>query len=340
MLSMRSSLTLGDLRYDTHTVRLRLRRTLLPAIDRLEVELPRDVRFEAAPGDDVELELASENEPVTVFRGRVSAVARKLDSIGVTAHNGGLELARFRPSLAAEAQDVGELVKALCADAEVDVGALESGPQLALYVVDGRASAAQEIARLAALFDAAASFDGEGQLHLEAFDASGHAGEFAWKYGRELLEAQVERWSAERSSLTLVGEGGGDPGSAQALWVAHDFLAGGAPAAGVEARVRAEPLMRTVEDARGAAEARLKAAARNRARVKLRAWLAPELAAGSRLEIQELPSAIGALNLIACEVVHELDPRRGGFTRVLGVEQSAGEDLLGAALGALGGLLG
>lgn len=340
MLSASSSLTLGDLRYDTHTVRLRLRRTLLPALDRLEVELPRDVRFEARPGDDVELELASEGEPVRVFTGRVSAVARKLGALVVTAHNGGLELARLRPSLAAEAQDAGELIEALCAQAEIELGAVDSGPRLALYVVDGRATAAQEIARLARLFDAAASFDGDGRLHVEAFDASGHAGEFAWKHGREVLDANIERWAAERSTLTLVGEGGGDPGSAQALWVAHDFLAGGAPAAGVDARVSGEPLMRTVDDARGAALARMKHAARHRARVKLHAWLAPTLTAGSRLEVQELPDALGPLELIACEVVHELDPRRGAYTRVLGVEQGAGDDLLGAALGALGGLLG
>jgi hypothetical protein len=342
MLTPKVALQIGNLLYDSHAIALRLRRGLAPIVDRLEVTLPRDVRFDAAAGDEVKLELDGGEGALQVFTGEVSSIRRSLRGVGITAHDGGLALGRYRPTLSIEGSTVGEIIEALASDAGVDTGTLEDGPKIALYVADGRAGALEEIARLAAFADALASFDGEGKLFVEAFGSSAHAGEMAWKYGRELLDLELERMRPDASSMTLVGEGAGEAGSSQALWPIADFLGGSAPAAGPEARRRAAPELHGPDDATAASNAWMLRRARAEIRIKLRAWLAPAVAPGTRIELQELqelPAAIDASALIVRQVVHVVDPDRGAHSEVWGTEEASAPGLLDQLLGAVGGLL-
>ena len=57
MLNPGIVLTLGDRLYDKHCAAMRLRRTQLPSLDRLELLLPASMTFEAAPGDDCRMEM-------------------------------------------------------------------------------------------------------------------------------------------------------------------------------------------------------------------------------------------------------------------------------------------
>jgi len=339
MLAPRVQLQLGDLLYDSHAVSLRLRRGLAPIVDRLEVTLPRDVRFEASGGDDVVLELDGGEGQEKVFTGRVSAISKGLKGIRVTAHNGALELGRFRPTVSIESSSVGDIVRALASEAGVELGSVEDGPKIALYVADGRASAFEEIARLAAFVDAIASFDRQGKLHVEPFGTSGHGGELAWLYGRELIEVEVERTHADASSMTLVGEGAGEAGSTSALWPIADFYGGSAPEAGVDARRKAAPELHSVDDAKAASAAWMQRRARAEIRIRARAWLVPAVAPGTRIELQELPEAVDASALIVRQLVHVVDPQAGAYTEIWGTEEVAAPGLLGQLLGAAGGLL-
>jgi len=74
MLDVALSLTIGNRLYEQHCVAMRLRRTQLSALDRLEILLPVDVTFDADPGEDCSLEIDGGDGSATVFTGQLTLV--------------------------------------------------------------------------------------------------------------------------------------------------------------------------------------------------------------------------------------------------------------------------
>lgn len=343
MLVPRAALTLGDRLYEEQIAALRLRRSRLPALDRLEVLMPIGVTFEADLGDDVSLDLDGGDEAggggnATVFTGTLSGIARRPGGLRLTCHDGGLALSRYRPVVALENLTVAEIIEALCADAEVDAAVDIESATLAFYAMDGHATALQEIARLAELAGGGAAFDGDGTLHVS--EAGGPDAELALKYGRELLELTLEDEEQPTAAITIVGEGAGSPDSPEARWIVQDFLAGGAPKPGTTARRRVVAELRSTDDTETAAVAlaeRRSAAARP---VRLKTWLMPTLAPGTRLEIADLPDP---LTLDDCRVTQIVSTLRSDGVCASEIwatgRPQQGGGLLGALLGAAGGLL-
>ncbi|WP_428264574.1 hypothetical protein [Haliangium sp.] len=328
------TLDLGNARYDQHVIALRLGRGRLPAIDRLEALLPAGVELDAQPGDDVSLSLDGGEGESQVFTGQLTAVAHTPSAVRVTAHGGGLRLARYRPALSLETVTCGDVITQLCGDAGVDTGTVDGGPTMALYAADGRATALDETVRLAWLGGTQAAFDGDGRLFAAAGGGPGE--DMALRYGRELIDAEVYQLVADETELAVAGEGAAAATAANARQVIVDFFAGAAPTPGPDTRVRAEPALRTSDDADAAAAAWTARRIEAEARVRFTAWLVPGLAPGARVEIQDAPGDLGLSECRVERVVHTIDARRGGRTRVWG---SSVTDAGGGLLGALGGLL-
>jgi hypothetical protein len=339
MLAVTASLQLGSKIYDSHTASIRLRRGLLPIVDRLEVDLPVGVEIDAVPGDDAVLELDGGEGAAKVFTGKISTIGRTLRGVRVTAHDGALLLGRYRPSMALEQVTVGDVVERLCSDAGVDVGDVAPGPQLNLYVANGRSTALGEVARLAAHFGGYAAFDGEGKLHVFTSPDAGPAEELALKYGREIVEVQVERLVADAASRTIIGDGADSPGGEQARWPVSDFYGGAAVEPGPAARRRAEPELRTVDDARAASEAWAARQAAREVLVRLHAWLLPNVAPGGRVQLKEMPAAVDVSACCVRQVLHRIDPSLGAFTHAWATEDAGAGGGLGGLASAAGGLL-
>ncbi len=343
MLAVRAALTLGNLLYDSQVVRLRLRRGLLPIVDRLQVDLPAGVKLEAAPGDPASLTLDGGEGEELVFTGTVGALGQDFSGVHVTCVGGAALLARYRPALALEQVTVGDVVSRLCDQAGISVGAVEAGPTLGLYAACGQSTALDEIPRLARHLGAEVAFDGDGKLQLYTPDGTPPVPDLALRYTREILAVEVARAAPDAATRTLVGEGGTAPGSDGDRWPAVDFWKGAAPAPGPGVRRRAEPELRTQDDARAAGEAWAASQQEVERPVHLRTWLLPRLAPGGRVELHELPSGLG---LAACrirQVVHTLHPVRGAYSEVWAHEDAGGAGgsagLLASATQALGGML-
>lgn len=342
MLSIRAVLTLGDLVYDSHVVWLRLRRGLLPIVDRLEIDLPAGATLEAAPGDPASLTLDGGEGEEPVFTGTVGALGRGLAGARVTCLGGAAKLARYRPAFALERVTVGDVVSRLCADTGVPTGSVEAGPTMTLYAARGHATALEEIPRLARHLGGDAAFDADGNLHLFAAGGSAPFEDLALRYTREILSVDVARAAPDGASRTIVGEGGGDPGSEGARWPVVDFWKGAAPSAGPGALRRAEPELRTQDDARAAGDAWARRQQDADHPLRLRTWLLPKLSPGGRVELHELPDALGIEACRIRQVVHTVHAARGAFTQVWAHEDggaAAGGGLLAAVAGAIGGLL-
>jgi len=341
MLAVTPKLQIGNWLYDTQLASLRLRRAVLPTVDRLTVDFPSGVKFEAAPGDDVELALDGGEGSTQVFVGKLSAVTHMPDALRITAHNGALSLARYRPVLALEQVSVGDIIKKLAGDVGVDTGSVVGGPSLALYASDGRATAQDEIARLAGHAAALAVFAGDGTLHVFDAASSGPESDVPLRFGRELLGAEAVAFAADPTTRTVVGDGAGGPGSSLARWPIVDFFGGSAPEAGSDARLRAVPELRTVADARVASQSWGARASARENPVRIRTWLVPTLAPGSRWQLQDAPGTLPISAARITQVIHSVSAGCGlsevwGYVETAG---GAGGGLLGAAAAAIGGLL-
>jgi hypothetical protein len=338
VLTVTVALTLGSKLYDQQAIAFRLRRTQLPALDRLEVLLPAAVEFDASPGDDCSLEIDGGDGAATVFTGVLTQSHRSFDGLRLTAHNGGLQLARFRPAAAFAQMTVGEVIESLCADAGVTVADVVDGPTLALLALDGRSTASDEIARLALVAGAVGAFSGSGELHVT--EEGGPAGELALRYGREIIAAESTATLNGLPSIAVVGDGGGGPASPEGRWVIADFSAGAAPSPGVSDRVVAIPDVRTTDDAGTAAAALTQRRSVALSPVRLRLWMNPKIEPGMRLELADMPDSLPLGECRVGQLVTTCVPGGPMITDVWASGQTAGaSDLLGSLAGAVGGLL-
>ncbi|MCI0508174.1 MAG: hypothetical protein L0Z73_19020 [Gammaproteobacteria bacterium] len=337
MLDVTLSLTVGNFLYDQHIVAMRLRRTQLSALDRLEILFPASVTFEAEPGEDCSLEIDGGDGAATVFTGQLTQVQHSLSGLHIEAHNGGLALARYRPSMTLEQQTIGDIINSLCSDADIDVASNIDGATLALYVADGRATAAQEIARLALLAGAACAFDGDGSLHIS--EDGGPGGELALHFGRELLAGEICSALANENILTVVGEGADAASSDQGRWIITDFLKGSGSPPGFNGRTIAQPELRTTDDTEFAAAAFTHRRAAGEAQVRLRTWLHPQLQPGMRMEFADMPDHLPLQECRIRQVISTLSPFAGASTEVWASGQVGGASAFGDLLGAIGGLL-
>ncbi len=337
MLGVAVSLTAGSLRYDTHTLGLTLRRGVLPIIDRLEVSLPAGVRFEAAPDDDVALDLDGGEGAETVFTGTVTAVTHEPSGPQLLAHGGARRLARYRPSLSLEQVTVGDVAGRLCDDAGVEVAGMIAGPTLARYVATARSTALEELVRLLHLAGASAAFGGDGALAAREGEP---AEERALLYGREIRAVRATAAPAAPAATVIVGEGAGDPGSPQGLWHTSDFWAGGAPAPGPDTRRRVAHELRTTGDAETAGAAWGGRRIAELTPVLLRCWLVPAIGPDDLVQIQDAPDHLPVGAVRVREVVHRVDPAGHATTELRGYDDGAASaGLLGALAGLAGSLL-
>jgi len=329
MLTPTLSLQLADAVYE-HATRIRLRRGLLPIVDRLEALLPAGTQLDAALGDDVILALDGGEGSSTVFTGQLGAIQHGLRGLRICAHGFALTLARARPAGAFEQLSVQELFERLTEDSEIDLAIRSADMPTALFVCEGRASALESVVRLCAMAGLQAAFDGEGTLQIGP-DGPGDA--LALRYGRELVDLDCGSWLADPNEFVVAGEGGGAPDSDQRLWVAKDFFAGSGTAAATGVRWRSEALLRRVDDANAAAESWTAAQRRREAPIRMVTWLLPELAPGSTIEVEDLPDHLPLPSCMVRQVIHEIDPRLGARSSVWATAASSG------GLGGLGGLL-
>jgi hypothetical protein len=300
------------------------------------------VSLSTVPGDDCQLTLNSgdldnSESEITVFTGRITTLRQSLSGVVIEAHNGGLALARYRPMVTLEQLSIGEVINTFCSDVDVSLQDTVDGPALSMYVAEGRATAAQEIARLAQLAGASGGFDGEGNLHVT--EAGGAGGELALRYGREVLSGTIGETWADSSTVTVVGEGAADASSPEGRWVITDFLRGSSRPSEATARIVVEPELRTTTDTEFAAAALLQRRAQQEAQVRLRTWLHPQLQPGMRLEFADMPDQLPLQECRIRQVVSTITPGKPAMTEVWASGQVGNASDFSGLLGALGGLL-
>ncbi len=335
------TLTLGSQRWTSQVRRIRLTLATAPRVDALTVEFPIAAPFSAGIGDPAELDLDGGEGDAPVFLGTIDSVRRSLDSLRVTCLNGGGVLARFRPAVAYEQITTGNVVRKLCAEADVDTGAIEEGVPLLYYAADPARTALDHIARVCGWSGSIARVLPGNQVESLVVNAT--RADSALRYGRDLLGLHHRKVSAPVRSFVVAGEGGaGGTSDPEAGRPSTDFFAGRRPdGPSAAARWSSEPALRTPRAAATAAASRQRAYDSGREQGWFDALLRPGLRPGSVLEIRGLPAGLPSGPLWVGHLRHTIGPE-GALTRAYFVKGGDRFDplaLLGSILGAVGGVL-
>ena len=335
-LALAHSLTLASLKYDAHAAEIAVTLAWLPRGGSARVRLPAALRFEAEPGDDAELVLDGGEAAETVLTGQVVAVRRRVEAIEVLLADAGCALGRLRPSASFERQPAAGIVRKLAGDAGVTAGTIDLDLDLPVYAAHPGRTAAEHVARLAEWGNAMALVDADGTLAVRAIP-EGPAGR-ALLSGREIIAVSLVASAPVNPKRFRIGSGpAGNMSAPDALRPAAGPLPDSADNGGAGVLRTAAPALRTPAAATSASGAASGAAARAGARLELRCFLLPAVRPGQVIEIQGLPAGLPRGPFLVTQVDHRLNRATGETT--VRAEALAPPDLLGALLGALGGLL-
>ena len=233
-------------------------------------------------------------------------------------------------------------MQALADLAEVETGTVDAGVDLPFYVVDDGRNLYQHIATLAEKSGLLACIDGEGKLQFR--EAPGSAPEQTFHYGVDILQLRLQRSEPPLQQLTLIGAGAaGSQGSDAWSWLVKDPQSISATVGeGASVRLQADPSLRSSDAVQQAAAGKLFFARQRALKVRLLVLGAPNIRAGSKIEIADAPQPEWNGTAVVESVRHQYSKLKGFTSDITALLESADnsmDSLLAGALGALGGLL-
>jgi hypothetical protein len=335
------TVTLGNQRWTTQATSLTVVLNAAPAVSLATIGFPASASLEAQPDDPAVVELDGGEGAVAVLTGTVRALSHTGRAIIVECADAAITLANYRPATSFEQTSAASVIRALCADVDVDTAVVDSGPTLTSYVADPTRSALDHIHRLACFSSAMAAVDGDGRLSTRVID--GVQPDLALRHDREVLDIAQRLVTGPVFAQVVAGESGATSTSPpDAARPTSDFFAGDRPKGpGVDSRWTYEPALRTPDAAAVAGAARARHAAAARRRTYLRTWLVPALRPGAVVRLDELPGGLTAGPHWVERVVHRVGPA-GATSESRLAEAGPAFDpmaLLGALAGAIGGML-
>lgn len=334
------SLTLGDLRYDSHALDLSITLCVLPGVNSASIHLPVTTTVRCQPGDPALVEVDGGEGKTTVLTGTVRAIVRGLSHVQVTVADAGADLCALRPAFTATGQAGADVVSRLADDAGVTLGDCALDLPLGAYAAHQARTTAEHVAYLAGLGGAVAVVDADNTLALRA-RPDGPA-DRALLYGRELLECTVRELPVRAVRVPIGSGPAGNTSAPDVLRPTTGPLPEDAAPPGAAARWVAAPILRTPGAAVAAGEAWAKAQGSAGRRLRARGFLMPALRPGMAIEIQEVPGSIADGAWLLTRVVHRLRQDDAGTTLIEGESLAAASALPGLAaraVAAVGSLL-
>ena len=327
-----------------HLMSVRLRRTLAPEVDVLELLVASVATAPAvAIADEGTVSLSgSDGKDTAVFKGKVDGIHDRARGVRVvTATNGARELAQARLNRSFEQQDAGQIIQALAAELGLSCDLAGDAPTLPRFVVDDRVSLYGHIARLAALSGHLVCIGAAGTVKVKD-PAAGAQPTAQVAFGNDLLDFTLGGRAPHTAAVQVTGEGAaGDHGSDAWYWLRKDPASNQSTAgSGTPLRVFSAGTLRSADAVTAFATARLQRAAEN----ATRGWLiiagAPQVEPGDNVELSGMPQSSLNGTYRVDEIVHEFDARQGFRSRLRVIKADAGSigGLLGGLAGAIGGL--
>ncbi len=224
----RCSLTMGSQQWTTEVLRVEVALQAAPGINVLRADLPPDAACPVAAGDPAALALGDGQSETHVFSGAIDSIRQSDSGIRVTALDAGGVLARVRRSATYEHVTPGTLIRALAADAGVQIGRLENGSELTFYAAHRGLTTWDHIHRVSAWLGALVSVSASNLVESVVVQTA-HA-DLAFRYGREILRLDRIGGAAPIQPFTVAGESGaGSMSGRGARRPSPDFYSGNRP---------------------------------------------------------------------------------------------------------------
>jgi hypothetical protein len=285
-----------------------------PAISSCHLSfLPRSDFPALALGDTLTVKLGAGGAPEAVFTGDIAQVTGNRGAIEVLVAAPASKLARIRRNAGYESQSFADLLGTWAAEAGLESGRIDRGPQYAFFAVDDRLSLWDWVARLARHADVLAWTDARGALN-----ATQPAGRpvASFRYGETVLALDTHARDPVTTGARIVGEGSaGRQGSDAWAWLAKSPQGVSAGAGAVESEGGLRDLSSVVAAASGAAAG----AARIADVVRLGVPGTPALDVASLFALENCPNGEGDGTWQAIEVRHRFGARGGFVTEIVGV---------------------
>ncbi|GAA1733623.1 hypothetical protein GCM10009809_31250 [Isoptericola hypogeus] len=319
MLRPAYRITIGDHVVDTTAeprastaVELHVRLDLDTPVDSVTLVQGQVGGLRAEPGDDVAVELGYADGDaglVRVLTGAVVAVEPGLRTERVVGHSTADALTRTSVDKTFEDGSAGDVVRALAAEAGLDVERVSDGPQLPAYVVDSRRSAARHVRELARLagFDTYVTPDGGLVFEAPAGTRTAHV----LTYGEHVLGAEQCRERPRAATVLTYGESpGASKGDESWAWLTKDFETyRGSAGSGTPVLLVEQAALRTAAAAGTAARAIADVLTASAVGVRVRLQGRPQVRLGDLVELERFPERAGVDRLDGTYQVRAVEHR-------------------------------
>ena len=327
--------TLGNLQYQSHIFAAQIFRALLPATNTARLLFPSVVNIEASPGDTASIELQYNENTANVISGEVRSVERRPRHTIVILSDGSFALNRYRPGSTFEQQNAKNVAQALASDVGLSVGNVSVDLSLPQYAAHQKRTAAEHIAKLAELSDGFAYIDGDGKLQISTW-SEGPA-DAAIRYGRDLIDYSFTK-QQNRSAVSPIGNGpSGSADAPDAMRYGTGSLPESVADPGADNIWSAQHMLRTPSAVQTAQTGMNRVRSQRNGQALLTTLMRPDFFPGMKLEIQDVPQTDE--RWIITHITHEIAQHSHAKTYLRARQDATGDSLLGAALGAIGGLL-
>lgn len=313
---------------------------LAPAVDQLKLQIAQDSQsptYDIEDEGDVQLGYA-DDELYPVFTGIITQIQRSLLNMAtITVCNGGYLLSQMRINESFEQQSAGDIVESLASTAGVETDTIEPGIDFPFYVIDDGKNLYQHIADLAEKSGLYAYIGNDGKLNF-ASPPSGEAVK-TFTYGVDILAMKTSRRKHRVDQVSTVGQGAAGSQGADAWdWLLKDPQSVTASAgSGSNTRVISDPSLRSSDAAQQAAASKSFLMKQQSNKQRLTVVGAPQVFAGSRVEITDVPDDLFNGGGVVESVRHTYSKHTGFVTDLVVLMDSDDNSL--DLLGALGGLL-
>lgn len=283
-----------------------------------------------APGDEMTVELTAGSVSATVATATVQSVDASLERVALVGRTGMQQLAETRVNQVYENQSLGQVVRDLAGQAEVDTGDVEAGSRHPYLVVHESRSVARAVLELARREGMDVWFDPDGKLTVKKFTKA--RADHAFRYGMEVLALSVRTGEPVAAKVLVHGESpSSSSGSDTWHWLVSDLGSyRGESGSGVRMRTVQDGAIRTKAAADTAAEARLTAIRAHATTGRLTILGRPTVRLGDAIEIRDVPDGAVEGVLKVTSVRHVVN-RGEGYVTTVGFSAPGGD--------ALGGLL-
>ncbi|MET0662497.1 MAG: contractile injection system protein, VgrG/Pvc8 family [Ilumatobacteraceae bacterium] len=334
-LTTAATATLGQLQYTVQIRSVSVELALFPGVNRADVSIAAGVAVDATPGTDATVELDGGDGSATVITGIVDHVDRRSDGTAVAITDGGAALARVRPQETYNGMLATQIISKLAQLADVQTGLIVATTQTSAYVADPRRTGLQHIAALADLAGAVAAVGGDGRLTVVPWPTG--LPTVAMRFDREFTAFSSSSHRAGHE-FSVVGGGGSGAALAPDVWIVNTDAVTNADDPSATSTWRPDPVLRTPTDVDLANKYIAARRASSTKRFRGECWLQPARRPGDVVQVQETEHADQAGPWLLTSVRHELGWDRAS-SLLIGVSGGETSALLGAAAGALGGLL-